>query len=109
MTVPFLPLSPSPNTTYDVYLSYRVDSGFGLSLSLRSQGLKGKRLHDKVDGDEWTKMVIREPRLVEVVLEAAEENGQVEVVIGMIAVVNSLMMQSHGVQIEGFSVNAFRN
>ena len=46
---------------------------------------------------------------MEVVLEAAEENGQVEVVIGMIAVVNSLMMQSHGVQIEGFSVNAFRN
>ena len=53
-----------------------------------------------------------EPRQVEVVLEASEDNGLVEVVIGMIAVVNSLMireLQSHGVLIEGFSVNAFRN
>jgi hypothetical protein len=41
-----------------------------------------------------------------VVLEAAEENsGLVEVVIGMVAVVNSEMvreMQRHGVQIEEF-------
>ena len=60
-------------------------------------------------------MVIRgvgEPRQVEVVLEATEDNGQVEVTIGMIAVVNSQMireLQRQGVQIEGFSVNAFRN
>ena len=53
-----------------------------------------------------------EPRQVEVVLEASEDNGLVEVVIGMIAVVNSLMireLQSHGVLIEGLSINAFRN
>jgi hypothetical protein len=85
-----------------------VDSGFGLSLSLRSQGLRGGK-HQTDDTDEWTRYWIRgvrEPRQVEVVLEAAEENsGLVEVVIGMIAVVNSKMvreMQRHGVQIEGF-------
>ena len=36
---------------------------------------------------------VREPRQVEVVLEATEDNGQVEVVIGMIAVVNSQMIR----------------
>ena len=55
---------------------------------------------------------VREPRQVEVLLEATEDNGQVEVTIGMIAVVNSKMireLQIQGVQIEEFSVNAFRN
>ena len=85
-----------------------MDSGLSLSLSLRSQGLRGGK-HQTEDTDEWTRYQIRgvrEPRQVEVVLEAAEENsGLVEVVIGMVAVVNSKMvreMQRHGVQIEGF-------
>ena len=55
---------------------------------------------------------VREPRQVEVVLEATEDKGQVEVTIGMIAVVNSQMiseLQRQGVQIDEFSVNAFRN
>jgi hypothetical protein len=83
-----------------------VDSGLSLSLSLRSQGFRGGGKHNQ---HEWTRYQIRgvrEPRQVEVVLEAAEENsGLVEVVIGMVAVVNSEMvreMQRHGVQIEGF-------
>ena len=55
---------------------------------------------------------VLEPRQVEVVLEAAEDNGEVDVVIGIIAVVNSQMireLQRQGVQIEEFSVDAFRN
>ena len=55
---------------------------------------------------------VSKPRCVEVVLEATKDNGQVDVVIGLIAVVNSRMireLQRLGVQIEEFSVNAFRN
>ena len=55
---------------------------------------------------------VREPRKVEVVLEATKDNELVEVKIGMIAVVNSQMireLQRQGVQIDEFSINAFRN